>query len=129
MPGPISRDSYISGRLKMSRSMLGSRSSSNFDQQSNTPQTPGMPQPDNYTILRHVRVGSYLVVEIKYLDCTNYEGKKILVFKGITINDLYKQRLIDPHFSDNKEYYSPVARFEPTEEGWNLAKKLIIYGV
>jgi len=37
---------------------------------------------------------------------------------------LEKQGAIDPHFSDNHKYISPIARFVPTEEGLAMAKKL-----
>ena len=79
------------------------------------------PDPSNYNILRYAEIGEFLVVEIQYPDCKNYEGKKILLYDGLTINDLKGQRLIDPHFSNNKKYKSPIARFEPTRHGWNMA--------
>jgi hypothetical protein len=77
----------------------------------------GNPNPANYKILRHKIVGECLVIEIQYKDCINYEGKKILVYL-CTLKDLKKQKLIDPHFSDNKKFISPIARFEPTKRGW-----------
>lgn len=79
------------------------------------------PRPDNYKIIRHKKIDNFLIIEIKYLDCTNYEGKKILVFEGYKVGDLRKQKLIDPHFCENKRFISPIARFEPTERGWNFA--------
>lgn len=75
------------------------------------------PRPENYKILKSKQLGNYLVIEIQYLDCINYEGKKILVFNS-TLDLLEKQKLIDPHFSENKNYISPIARFEPTKQGW-----------
>lgn len=78
------------------------------------------PKPDNYKILRHETIGECLIVEIQYLDCTNYEGRKILVF-NCKLQDLLKQKLIDPHFAENKKFISPIARFEPTEQGWSFA--------
>lgn len=79
------------------------------------------PRPDNYEILKFATVGRYLIVEIKYLDCINYEGKKVLVFENVTLQDLKKQGLIDPHFSENKKFISPIARFEPTVRGFKMA--------
>ena len=64
----------------------------------------------------------WLVVVIKYLDCKNYEGLKVLVY-----DDNYKfaalaaSKAIDPHFDDKT--YSPVARFVPTKEGIKMACK------
>jgi hypothetical protein len=91
------------------------------------------PDPNNYKIIRSEtcipksKKGKkkrriYLVVEINYPDCTNYEGNKVLIYEGIMLRDLLMQQLIDPHFSDNKKYKSPIARFEPTQRGWNMAK-------
>jgi hypothetical protein len=78
------------------------------------------PKPNNYTIVRSESINGKLVIEIKYHDCINYEGRKIMVF-DCSLADLKEQKLIDPHFCDNKEYYSPVARFEPTDKGWSNA--------
>lgn len=49
--------------------------------------------------------------------------KKRLVFENCTLEDLMEQKLIDPHFSENKNFHSPIARFEPTEKGWENAVK------
>jgi hypothetical protein len=79
------------------------------------------PRPDNYKILNKIQIDRYLIVKIKYLDCTNYEGVKILVYEGWQIKNLLAQKLIDPHFSENKNFISPIARFEPTDKGWSMA--------
>lgn len=83
------------------------------------------PKPNNFRILASFQFGNYLLLSIEYPDCTNYEGKKILVYKDCDITDLMKQWSIDPHFSENKAYHSPVARFVPSEEGWQMAQKFI----
>lgn len=82
------------------------------------------PNPANYQIICHKQIGRFLIVEIEYPDCTNYEGKKVLLYENVSFNDLLSQKLIDPHFSENKNYHSPVARFEPTIKGWNMAESL-----
>jgi len=84
------------------------------------------PNPNKYEILKYAEVGNYLIVMLNYPDCLNYEGDKILVYKHCKIKDLLKQKSIDPHFSSSKKFYSPVARFEPTEWGWNTAVKMAI---
>jgi hypothetical protein len=61
-------------------------------------------------------------VEIRYPDCKNYEGKKIMVYEKTNITQLVSQRKIDPHFSNHPNFRSPVARFEPTPKGWDMAK-------
>lgn len=79
------------------------------------------PDPSRYSLLRMHISFNWIVLQLQYLNCTNYEGKKILVFKDVTFENILDQKLIDPHFSDDKSFISPFARFEPTEEGWNAA--------
>ena len=83
---------------------------------------PGNPYPANYKIIDTLTYGDILIVEIQYPDCKNYEGRKILVYEGVTSQELRKQKYIDPHFSINKKFHSPIARFEPTERGWKMAE-------
>ena len=82
------------------------------------------PDPTNYKIKKCRRLGKYLIVKIQYLDCINYEGIKILVYKT-TLEKLKAQKYIDPHFCDNKKFISPIARFVPTEEGWDDAVQYV----
>jgi hypothetical protein len=82
---------------------------------------PGNPDPANYRIIDTLTVGNILIAEIQYPDCKNYEGRKILVFEGVSAQALRGQKLIDPHFSKNSQYISPIARFEPTTKGWAMA--------
>jgi len=83
------------------------------------------PNPNNYKVVRHLEIGKYLLIQIKYLDCTNYEGNKILLYKGCTFLQLMEQKSIDPHFTNNKKYHSPIARFRPTDNDWDNAIKYI----
>jgi len=80
------------------------------------------PRPDNFIIVDVVEINNNLVATVKYPNCTSFEGKKVLVFKGMTVNDLRKIKLLDPHFS--LKGLSPFARFVPTEEGLEAAKTL-----
>lgn len=96
-------------------------SSSSFDK---IPTECVNPDPKNFRIIKHQKINNFLLVMIKYPDAKNYEGQKILMFRNIELTDLLNQGVIDPHFSDNKRYISPVARFEPTDYGWQLATKL-----
>ena len=85
-------------------------------------QRSGNPDPYNWIKVRHQECGSdNLVVWLRYPDCHNYEGNKILVYLDTTWEQLKAQRTIDPHFSSNKRFLSPFARFEPTEKGWDIA--------
>lgn len=90
-----------------------------------TNQTVNLPDPSNYKIIKFEQHESFLAIFINYPDCTNYEGNKILCFAGCTLLDLYNQKDIDPHFSENTSKFSPFARFIPTEAGWRLATELI----
>lgn len=65
---------------------------------------PGNPDPANYKIIETLTFGNILIVEIQYPDCRNYEGRKILVFEGVSAQALRRQKLIDPHFSKNSQY-------------------------
>jgi hypothetical protein len=82
------------------------------------------PDPKKFRIMSEENVGDFLIVEINYEDCKNYEGNKVLVYQGTSLQDLLKQAEgvgIDPHFAENKKYYSPIARFEPTDKGFEYA--------
>src|ERR1051326_3031036 len=70
------------------------------------------PNPSNYEVLESQEVGRYLVLKVKYPDCINYEGVKIMVYSGVELEDLEVRGVIDPHFSENKKQLSPIARFE-----------------
>ena len=83
------------------------------------------PNPSNYVILRSLELNGHLLVTIKYPDCINFEGHKILLFQDLTLDKLKLQKTIDPHFSDNKKFHSPFARFEPTGWGWTVAETLM----
>ena len=84
------------------------------------------PDPNNYKVIRAYEYNNKLIIEIKYLDCTNYEGRKILFYEDCTLVKLLAQKSIDPHFSENKKFFSPTARFEPTERGWCMAHKMMV---
>jgi hypothetical protein len=86
-------------------------------------QAPKLPNPDpyNYSVLEAEQVGQYLVLKVKYPDCTNFEGTKVMVYRGVTPLDLLKQKFLDPHFFESKKVAAPVARFVPTAEGWTMA--------
>jgi hypothetical protein len=73
------------------------------------------PNPGSWKLLQLGLVANGYVLKVKYEGCTNFEGVKIMVFKG-----LYKPvKYLDPHFANNSS--APVARFKPTKEGWQQA--------
>lgn len=77
----------------------------------------GDPNPMKFKLVREEHVGEYLIAEINYPDCKNYEGNKIVVYHNLMTLKNYKE--LDPHFLEKG--VSPVARFEPTEKGWKNA--------
>lgn len=118
-----------SSMKKYSGSIMGRNSDSllanrvNYNIQQNPTNLPN-PKPDNYSIIKHEQIGKFLIVKIKYHDCTNYEGNKILIYEHCTIYNLLNQKYIDPHFCEDKDFYSPIARFKPDELGWDWAVAL-----
>lgn len=111
----------------MGVSVLGRSSSSSYGC-SSSPSVPpqlrpaGNPDPHNYRIGALKYVGAYMVLAVKYPNCKNYEGKKILVYKDVELEQLLHQPGgIDPHFSDATTNKSPIARFQPTDQGWDMA--------
>lgn len=86
------------------------------------PQLPN-PNPKRFQVLQSQAIGRFLLLKVRYPDCTNFEGLKILVFKDTNLNELLAQGAIDPHFSDSEKYRHPIARFIPTDDGWDMAKQ------
>lgn len=76
---------------------------------------PPNPSPSRWELIEKIQFAHAYVLKVRYLDCTNFEGVKVMVYKGN-----YKRReTLDPHFS--KDGNSPIARFRPDAEGWSLA--------
>jgi len=98
-------------------------SGSSYDQPGSetNPSEPPVPDASRWKILDHRQVGKHLVVKINYPNCTNYEGNKIIVYLDITLEELVKGQILDPHFGVSKKYPTPFARFEPTQKGWESA--------
>ena len=80
------------------------------------------PNPARFKIVTTLQVGDNLVAQIKYPDCINFEGSKILLFLATDKYELKSRTAIDPHFDDNSK--SPFARFKPNQEGWDAAVEL-----
>lgn len=64
----------------------------------------------------------YILAEIVYPNCTTFEGRKLILFEGVTLNWLKRQTSIDPHFIEDGHI---IARFVPTKEGRRLAMRLM----
>lgn len=101
----------------MGFNFIGTNSCSTYD----IPQSNPNPKPDNFNINSTQTIGRFLIVDITYNGCTNFEGRKILVYENVHYTTLKMLTNIDPHFSDNPNYISPVARFRPTNRGIAMA--------
>ena len=69
---------------------------------------------------RFKSAGKFVIAKIRYSDCINYEGNKILVFENASKKEVLSAKEIDPHFCESN-HLSPIARFEPTKNGWQNA--------
>lgn len=78
------------------------------------------PDPRNFKVEQVFVVGPHIVAVIRYPNCTNYEGLKVMLFKNLPLDQFSNLKWIDPHFCDGK-HVSPFARFEPTQTGVDMA--------
>lgn len=78
------------------------------------------PNPRNWEIIDSISnlFNNTCLIDIKYNNCTNYEGRKIILLRGYTVPSLGES--LDPHFTENGRV---IARFEPTFGGWDLAQR------
>ena len=80
------------------------------------------PDPRRFQIEREERIGSCTIALVRYPNCTNFEGRKILVYWQV--GSLLNATVLDPHFCDEVGCISPcpIARFVPTPLGWSMAR-------
>lgn len=84
------------------------------------------PDPEVFRILQEDLINGYLILLVEYPNCTNFEGKKLMVYKGFNSSAALlklNRGKLDPHFATTKG--SPIARFRPTEESEELIKRMI----
>lgn len=84
---------------------------------------PNDPNPALFTIRHIEQHGDFVVALVHYPNCTNYEGEKIIVWKGQTVAKIKDKLMIDPHFLNDDQ--TLVARFIPTTQGWAMAQKFV----
>ena len=78
------------------------------------------PDPGRWLKLRCLQFANAYVLVVKYLDCTNFEGIKVMVYRGHESGKVASR--LDPHFTE--EDGGPIARFRPSEEGIRMAVEL-----
>ncbi len=76
------------------------------------------PNPSRWTLLNVDQFDHGYVLTVRYHDCTNWEGVKVMVYRGKYVH----QGQLDPHFTSSPD--SPVARFKPDVEGLTWARSL-----
>jgi hypothetical protein len=82
------------------------------------PRPSGNPNPHRFTLISSERHGDLHLAVVAYPDCTNFEGRKIIVMNS----DPRGTSVLDPHFSEG----SPVvARFAPTDAGMRNARAFL----
>jgi len=79
------------------------------------------PNPKNFKINALLELEN-TYVEAFYPDAKNYEGNKVMVYKGRVAEQIMAATELDPHFSDIG--LAPIARFAPTLEGKFFAMQL-----
>ena len=84
------------------------------------PSLPVEPKPHKFSIIKIEQIKNNVVALIHYDGCTNYEGRKVLVYSGIGLDVVKTAKSLDPHFCKYCKL-SPFARFEPTMRGWLMA--------
>ena len=77
----------------------------------------GNPDPNRFKIIAVWEGDLYYACKVYYPDCINYEGMKYLVCK----KDPRLFETFDPHFEEDGNI---LARLEPTDLGWSLAKAI-----
>lgn len=87
----------------------------------------GNPVPTRFEIKHCLQVKNNVVLWIVYPDAKNYEGNKIILYKGADAYVIRNLKHIDPHFTDDESaevVTNPFARFEPTARGLKVALEL-----
>ncbi len=97
--------------------MPGPFSRSANDEPAYTPVAPN-PDPKKCHIEWAYTNGVCTLVMVHYEGCTNFEGKKILLYNA-SLKKIETEKFhfgLDPHFSKGFRLH-PIARFEPTDRG------------
>ena len=95
--------------------------------QGNPPKPLPNPDPKNHRFNRVIEVNGRVIAFVRYPNCTNYEGTKVLVY-DMDLKSFWEEygregKVLDPHFCPNSRL-KLMARFIPTINGWELARSL-----
>jgi hypothetical protein len=84
---------------------------------------PPNPDPSLYEIINQEVYGEYSVVEARYLGCTTFNGRKLMLLK--TNKEIKPNKKLDPHLLGNGHVV--IARFEPSEQGKKMARMCALH--
>lgn len=90
------------------------------------PPASGNPDPEKFVIMHEQTIGQYLVLLVNYPSCKNFEGRKLMVYKGWkSSKDLlfFNGGKLDPHFANSKG--APIARFAPVSSSLEYIERMI----
>ena len=80
------------------------------------PPPKGEPDPKFFNVLTLKEFDNCHILVVRYPNCTNYEGHKVLLMAGPCNPEA---TFLDPHFTNDSKL---LARFRPTPEGLRLAE-------
>ena len=78
---------------------------------------PPNPQPSKFEVLKIEKHSEHQIVEVRYEGCTTFGGRKLLLMRVVEIKGA-----LDPHLLG--EGHPVIARFEPTPDGWEMARRV-----
>ena len=83
---------------------------------------PTIIDPYKFKVIRvDTRYRPFCILLLKY-DCLSFNGYKLAVYNCHEIEDRVINRIsLDPHFSKNEPEITPIARFRPEKEGFEMA--------
>ncbi len=88
------------------------------------PVQTGNPNPYNFFVKKSFEHNRYVLVWIRYPDCHNFDGNKILLIDNQSkeYEKCLKNKKLDPHFLEENHI---IARFRPEEQYFSVGKALI----
>lgn len=95
-----------------------------YDRQKNNQSYPTDPNPSYFTIQKiwENKKKKMVLAQIKYPNCTNFEGVKLILFSNTTRLNISATLKLDPHFLKTNNV---LARFRPNKEGLKLALSIL----
>ena len=83
---------------------------------------PNDPIPSRFRIQHLEQYGNFVIGKVIYPNCTTFDGLKIIVWENVTVDDIYRMDVIDPHFFEDNKI---IARFAPTKNGMHYAIQFV----